>query len=84
MNLYLLTQDSTTDYDTYDSIIVAARTSARAKLILPNPSLKWEEAETKPHTWPWASAPDKVEVKYIGKASPVLNAGVVLASFNAG
>lgn len=84
MNLYLLTQDSTTDYDTYDSVIVAARTPTRAKLILPDPRLNWEDAVRIPDTWPWASAPDKVEVKYIGKASPVLNAGVVLASFNAG
>lgn len=84
MNLYLLTQNCTSDYDTYDSAVVAARTPVLAQLILPDPRLNWEGAVRAPHTWPWASSPDKVEAKYIGKASPLLNAGVVLASFNAG
>ena len=84
MNLYLLTQNCTSDYDTYDSAIVAALTITQAKLVLPNPNLIWESAKTKPDTWPWASAPNKVYVKYIGKAAASIPQGVVLASFNAG
>ena len=36
MNLYLLTQDEETGYDTFDSVVVAALTGEQAKKIHPS------------------------------------------------
>jgi len=36
MNLYLLTQESNNDYDTFDSCIVASETEEEARLTHPN------------------------------------------------
>lgn len=79
MNLYLLTQDVNTGYDTFDSVIVAARDEASARMILPSDSLSWEEP-----SYSWVSSPESVNVVFIGKAVKGTVEGVVLASFIAG
>lgn len=82
MNLYLLSQDVNDDYDTYDSVVVAAPSEAEARFIHPAPYKKnWnglgEEYDT------WCHAAD-VRVTLIGVALESQEAGVILASFNAG
>ena len=73
MNLYLLTQEAVTGYDTYDSIVVCPSSVKVAKKLVPSVS---------GDSWPLN--PDVVKAKYLGKAAPSVKPGVVLASFNAG
>lgn len=78
MNLYLLTQNEVSGYDTYDSVVVAAKTETDAKSIHPCTILGWGSRGD------WPKSPDSVEVKLIGKAVEGTSAGVILSSFNAG
>lgn len=73
MNPYLISQTVNQRYDTYDSAIVAATDEETAKGIHPGSGC----------TWTWCE-PHQVKVKLIGSAAPGVDAGVVLASFNAG
>ena len=83
MNLYLITQDVTCGYDTYDSCVVCAASEADARLIHPQERYavsygrNWDR-----HTW--ADRPDQVTAKLLGVADASLHAGVVCASYNAG
>lgn len=79
MNLYLISQSENTDYDTYDSAIVAASTETVARSTHPSPC-GWEDRGRT-----WASSPDKVSVELIGTTDKGYGDGdLVLASFNAG
>lgn len=80
MYLYLLTQTVNNDYDTYDSMVVAAFDSLSARFILPWESDTWGECSKRD----WAEHPDQVEVKLIGKAVDGTKTGVIISSFNAG
>ena len=79
MNLYLLTQHANSGWDTYDSLVVVAPDEETARTILPDFCNSWEDEYT-----PWAYSPDQVHVTFLGTASPDLNQGVILSSFNAG
>ena len=93
MNLYLLSQESNNDCDTYDSCIVAAETEEEARVIHPSNSYiyrDWllfsltdsgEEFEAINYSW---VNPDKVKVKLIGKATEGTKKWVILSSYNAG
>ena len=73
MNLYRLTQEAVTGYDTYDSLVVCASSVKVAKRIAP--SVRGDS---------WPQDPGFVTAQYLGKAAPSIKHGVVLASFNAG
>lgn len=77
MNLYLITQDVNIWYDTFDSVIVAAKDEASARTIPPSETSKFGGDD-------WAVSPEQVTVKLIGKATKGTLEGVILASFNAG
>jgi len=72
MNLYLISQDINDDYDTYDSVIVCAKTEKEARHIRPGSG-----------EYSWCK-PVYVTVKKIGVAAASVERGIVLASFNAG
>lgn len=95
MNLYLISQNVNSDYDTYDSAVVAAETEEQARHTSPSNNYEWRDDQ-----WvflyadgrvqgcgrtlsAWAD-PDDVEVEEIGTAKEGTTAGVILASFNAG
>lgn len=85
MNLYLISQSENNDYDTYDSLVVAANSKNEARNIHPHTMYDGSEVVNWEDEWsPWASSPDKVEVKLIGKAVKGTSKGIILASFNAG
>ena len=82
MNLYLISQEKNTDYDTFDSAVVCASSEYEARNIHP------EHDPSRPK-WPFRPLvswvpPEDVSVRYIGKAAHSVQRGVVLASFNAG
>lgn len=78
MNLYLISQEHNTDYDTFDSAVVCAETEDEARLIRPD---GYDPTDTDYDCW---AAPAYVTVKYLGIADPSIEPGLVLASFNAG
>lgn len=92
--LYLLSQNTNNDYDTYDSCIVSAATEEEARYIEPSGYYKWhdgaywfqymdgtERKTTSDLTGSWAP-PSEIDVKEIGKTN--LPIGLILASYNAG
>lgn len=88
MNLYLLRQNTNNDYDTYDSVIVAAENEEEARKIHPSPyqdsvtGIPWYELPIKYSDWAYKL--DQVKVTFIGIAKEGTDKGVILASFNAG
>ena len=83
MKLYLISQDSESGYDTFDSAVVCAENAADAKTI--HPINSWGPRDN--NGWgdnTWCKSPEQVRAIYIGKAAADLPRGVVLASFNAG
>jgi hypothetical protein len=97
MNLYLLSQTENRGYDTFDSCVVCAPNEEQAKTTHPCgdryyvEGAGWIFSDNPEYTSPlrrtsasgWAS-PQYVTAHLIGVADPSVNAGVVIASFNAG
>ena len=80
MNLYLMSQNTTLGWDTFDSCVVAAESIEDAKTISPN------NTPFKPgglHC-DWAYSMNDIECTLIGTATPDIGRGVIVASFNAG
>lgn len=90
MNLYLLTQEQNTCYDTYDSMIVCNETEEDAKEMLPYSNGEpFETFKThhEKYSWEimdWATSSEYVNCKLIGIANENIKIGIILTSFNAG
>ena len=94
MKLYLLSQSEQNGWDTYDSMVVAAGSPAKAKQIHPSEhyywdkkisSWVWEHTPTQPVRSPeWANNPKNITTTFLGHAKAGTKEGVILASFNAG
>jgi len=85
MNLYLLKQNVNNDWDTYDSVVVAAETEDEAQKIHPRDYLhnpNWYKSINDYSSW--AFKLEDVEVIFLGVAKEGTESGVILASFNAG
>lgn len=93
MKLWHIWQTVNTGYDTYDSAVVAAETEEDARKTHPSDYV-WREnnwyyySEVSDtyyagdcYTW---SAPKDIQVECIGEANEGTEAGVIVASFNAG
>ena len=94
MNLYLITQDVNTNYETFDSAVVVASCEDHARLIHPSPYYDRVEGgwlwsggggfdPIEDSTDCWCAAED-VKVKLIGEATGQEAGSVICASFNAG
>lgn len=92
MNLYRISQESNTGYDTYDSAVVVAETEEQARHIHPDSDCifkegMWRYAESGRESsyavsvW---SNPSQVQVQLIGYAAAGIDGPVICASFNAG
>lgn len=88
-NLYKLSQDVNTGYDTYSDCVVAALSADTARLIHPSCTEEqwWLDDDEEHYNWKlaeWAS-PNDVKAEYIGVAAPNIQPGqVICASFHAG
>ncbi len=88
MNIYLITQDDNSGYDTFDSAVVIAPDEETARHTHPY-GYTWKESgwydgrEIEKYNYTWIT-PDKVEVNFLGVAMRDLKPGIILASFNAG
>jgi hypothetical protein len=83
VNLYRISQTVNDGYDTYDAAIVAAPSVTEARKVHPEQGRDDPWAEDRCYT-AWAKKPSDVKVELIGLAKPGTEAGVILASFNAG
>lgn len=72
MNIYKVSQNENTDYDTYDSFVCYAATLHQARSMSPDGNRA---------TW---CSPDKTEAVYLGSNKYVTEAIIILTSFNAG
>jgi len=85
MNIYLLTQNIVTGYDTYDSAVVAAETEDKARMIHPSEyttTKRWSYANYSDGDWPKFSQRHLITVELVGTTDK--EAGLILGSFNAG
>ena len=83
MNLYMISQNDNTGYDTYDSAVVCAEDENEAKKISPSP-VSGQEHNFSRDNFSWASSIDRVDVEFVGIAGPNQKKGLILSSFNAG
>ncbi len=87
MNLYLISQKTNQDYDTFDSAVVAAPTAEVAAQMDPAEDtlsgyIDWDNPELRVDHW--CDNLSDVKVRLIGKAVEGTKQGVICASFNAG
>jgi len=90
LNIYLLSQNTVKDYDTFDSCIVVAPDEDTARGIHPGGFRRWNGRRWVDPRFPhdterctnWAPAP-KVKVTLVGVAAEGVQ-GVLCASYNAG
>jgi hypothetical protein len=98
MKLFKVSQNINDNWDTYDAIIVCADNEQEARDM--HPYYNHEDGYYKDGGWDKETDPDcpnldngcwvhwenrdKLAVEYIGESAPVIQKGVILASFNAG
>ena len=82
MKLWILTQDEVDGYDTFDSCVVCANNEYDARQI--HPCEKYFDRNFSWGTRGWATSPENVKARCIGKAIGVSAGDVVLTSYNAG
>jgi hypothetical protein len=75
MNIYLITQNVNTGWDTYDAMVVVAETKERAKI------LTLEDRDDHILTW---TKFEHLECTLLGKAVKGSEEKIVFQSFNAG
>lgn len=85
MNLYLISQTTNDDYDTYDSAVVVAANEEDARHIHPSPHINRFDPDNLFDYHAWAH-PKYVTATWLATTNePTLEAGnVICSSFNAG
>jgi hypothetical protein len=78
VKLWKISQTVNTDYDTYDSAVVAAESDIEARYMHPRGDGRFSGS---PESW---ASPDDVTAEYIGEAKAGMRKGTICASFNAG
>ena len=76
MNLYLITRNDRVGWDEYDSAVIAAPNEEIAISFI-----------VKEMLWGWQHNPEQqldVTAKLVGTTTPDIEAGILIASFNAG
>ena len=86
MKLYIISNNESGGYDTFDSAVVCAENEEEARKIHPGEWVKdkWWEKPVKDCDSSWATRLENINVEYIGEADEGIEPGVILASFNAG
>jgi hypothetical protein len=92
MNIYLISQDENTEYDTFSDAVVIAENAEMARQI--HPEIDWGHEMSSNAIWAeygddirggsWCSSPEKVKVELVGQAMPGAVEGIILTSFHAG
>ena len=93
MNIYKVSQNKNTGYDTYDSFVIICETEEQARYANPGGFYRWHDnawyfqysdgREKAENDNTWCDAKD-VEVELVGKAEEGKEIGIICSSFNAG
>lgn len=97
MNVYKISQNTCTGYDTFDSVVVYAENEEEAAKICPSKYYQWDD-KVDAFIWDadgddrnetdvvgnWCQHWKQVNVVLIGKTNEKVTKGVIIASFNAG
>lgn len=93
MNIYLVSQDESCGYDTYDSFVCYAESEDEARVMSPSEHYIWKydtwnfkyfDGSYEPSRFNAWCHPKYVEVKLLGNTNEDVGVSVILASFNAG
>jgi len=86
MNLYLISQSSNNNYDTFDAAVVCAPDEETARDMNPHDGepLDWAARAASGYPGSWVMERSQVKVQLLGVAKPFSTPGLVLASFCAG
>ena len=79
MNIYLVSQNENTAYNTFDAFVCYAESKEQARNMLPSIFIDWENTLDY-----WVPSPNKVKVTYLGIGKDGAETGVIIASYNAG
>lgn len=79
MNIYLVSQEINDRYDTWDAIVVAAKSEDAAREVK-----RFDSEDTYFGGWVKLSQKNLLQVELLGVADERVLAGIILASFNAG
>ena len=79
MNLYLISQDANSEYDTFDALVVCAKNEEEARNITPDKDNCFYAEYSD-----WCISPEYVSVEFLGVADINVRREVILASYNAG
>ena len=82
MKLWQVSSKRDFNYDEFDAAIIAAETETDAAMTHPDGGGRIDNARGSEDCWP--TDPAGVTVKFLGEAAGDVQAGVILASFNAG
>jgi hypothetical protein len=82
MNLYYVNQRLVCDYDTYDSMVIAAETEEEARSTHPSGAPLERERDDEWYSWPPYEQKEHIRVSFLGTTEAPK--GVICASFNAG
>lgn len=81
MELYLISQEENTGYDTYSDAVVCAENEDEARMIHPSDDKDWDGKKGDYDEWTDAK---NVVVEHIGTAKEGLKKGVICSSFHSG
>lgn len=81
MNLYLISQNVNTGWDTYQSAVVSAKNENEAKSIHPRFGLNWNGENVSRSGW---SSIEDVEVQLIGETSLYNTPTIIITDFKNG
>lgn len=81
MELYKISQNKNTGWDTYSDAIVCAESEQEAQMIHPSGNKGWDGVEREYGTWTDAK---NVMVEHIGTVKDGMVKGVICSSFHAG
>ena len=85
MNLYLVSQTTNENYDTYDSFVIAAPDESTARNAHPRTGEPLDWPKVQADSYPeWCRTPEDVTCQLIGVAADGVKPGVLCSSYNAG
>ena len=89
LKLFLISQTENTDYDTFDSAVVACASAEEARnMHTAGGVIDWARKQTgaalRAIDVEWCLKPESVFVKYLGEAADEVKTGVICSSFNKG